>query len=220
MKRFLVIVLVLLVIFTGLFFMGESLGWLDSSFMEQTFSSLPNSYAGQIWIAFAVIIVLCLDLVLPVPSSIVMALSGKLLGFWAGGVASFVGAISATMLGYMVCYAGGTTVFRRFVRDKDADKVIAWFEKYGIYAIILSRPIPMVTEILSCTSGLYKVPIRQFIFASVLGTLPICFVYSYFGQQGGAGDYWPLVWVSLIIPALGWLVVHFIKRKKRVQDAS
>jgi uncharacterized membrane protein YdjX (TVP38/TMEM64 family) len=90
---------------------------------------------------------------------------------------------------------------------------VAWFKKYGVYAIIISRPIPMLTEILSCTAGLYHFPVRSFLAASVLGTLPICFVYSYFGNQGSITNPWPLVCVAVVVPALGWLVAYFIKRK-------
>lgn len=49
--------------------------------------------------------------------------------------------------------------------------------------------------------------------ASILGTLPICFVYSYFGNLGSPTNPWPLVWVSVIIPAIGWLITYFIKKR-------
>jgi len=212
MKKLLVIFIILLVIFTGLFLLGENLGWLDPQYIEQSFSRFSGTFAGQIWTAFAIVGLLVVDLILPVPSSVVMALSGKLLGFWAGGSASFAGAMLSAVIGYFTCYWGGVRIFNRLIKDKEADKVIAWFKKYGIYAIILSRPIPMLTEILSCAAGLYRFPVRSFLAASILGTLPICFVYSYFGNLGSGINPWPLVWVSVIVPAVGWLIVYFIKK--------
>lgn len=213
MKRLLVIFTILLVIFTGLYLLGENLGWLDPQNLEQFLSRFSGTLAGRTWSAFSIIVLLGIDLVLPVPSSVVMALSGKLLGFWAGGAVSFAGAMLAAVTGYSACYWGGRGIFNRLIKDKEADKVIAWFEKYGIYAIILSRPIPMLTEILSCTAGLYRFPFRIFLAASILGTLPICFVYSYFGDLGSVTNPWPLVWVAVIIPAIGWLIAYLIKRK-------
>lgn len=214
MKRLLVIFIILLVIFIGLYLLGENLGWLNPKYIEHFFSRFSGTFAGQIWTAFTIIVLLVVDLILPVPSSVVMALSGKLLGFWAGGAASFAGAMLAAVIGYFACYWGRVRIFNRVVKDKEADKVIAWFEKYGIYAIILSRPIPMLTEILSCTAGLYRFPFRLFLAASILGTLPICFVYSYFGNLGSPTNPWPLVWVAVIVPAIGWLITYFVKGKK------
>jgi uncharacterized membrane protein YdjX (TVP38/TMEM64 family) len=213
MKRLLIIFIVLLIIFTGLFLLGENLGWFDPQYIEQFFSRFSGTFAGQIWTASAIVGLLGVDLILPIPSSLVMVLSGKLLGFLTGGITSFAGAMLAAIIGYFACYWGGTRIFTRLIKDKEADKVVAWFEKYGIYAIILSRPIPMLTEILSCTAGLYRFPFRLFLAASILGTLPICFVYSYFGNLGSVTNPWPLVWVSVIVPAIGWLITYFIKGK-------
>ena len=162
---------------------------------------------------------LTIDLLLPVPSSIVMALSGKLLGTWWGGAASFAGAMLAAAIGYGACRRWGESAFRRLIGGADRERVRAWFQRYGVYAIILSRPVPMLTEILSCLAGLSAMRARTFFGAAVLGTLPICFVYSYVGSRGSLTDPWPAIWIALAIPAAGWLLVRWLKLDRPAEEA-
>ncbi|MBN2532113.1 MAG: VTT domain-containing protein [Spirochaetales bacterium] len=220
MKKIFLIVAVLVVLFSILFIIGESIGVLDGEYIEKTISSLGDNIAGKILISLAVIFLLVIDILLPVPSSIVMTLSGKLLGFLPGGFVSFVGAMLAAWIGFFACRLGGKKIFIRLIGEKDITRVRIWFEKYGIFAIILSRPVPMLTEILSCLAGLSQVSPLIFTLAAVCGTLPICFVYSYFGQVSSILNPWPAVWVALAIPALGWGVARFLNRKKKGSEVT
>jgi uncharacterized membrane protein YdjX (TVP38/TMEM64 family) len=144
-----------------------------------------------------------------------MTLSGKFLGFLLGSVVAFTGAMLAAWIGFFACRIGGKKLFIRLIGEKDISRFRTWFEKYGIFAIILSRPVPMLTEILSCLAGLSQVSPLTFTLAAICGTLPICFVYSYFGHISSIFNPWPAVWVALAIPALGWGVIRFLNRKKK-----
>lgn len=215
MKKIIIIVAILVVFFTVLFLAGESLGILDEEYIEEKISSLGSNLTGKILVSLAVIFLLIIDILLPVPSSIVMTLSGKFLGFILGGTIAFLGAMLAAWIGFFACRIGGKKIFIRLIGEKDISRVRVWFEKYGIFAIILSRPIPMLTEILSCLAGLSQVSPLTFTLAAILGTLPICFVYSYFGHVSSILNPWPAVWIALVIPALGWGIVRLINRKKK-----
>ncbi|MCF8345650.1 MAG: VTT domain-containing protein [Bacteroidales bacterium] len=173
-------------------------------------NSVTSKYASVLLI----ISFLVLDLFLPIPSSFVMILSGKLLGFALGGLIAFLGAILSAMLGYTICRIGGHKMYFKLNGAGDSRKIEEWFEKYGLLAIIISRPIPMLTEILSCLAGLSKIQFKNFLLASALGTLPICFVYSYFGDIASTSNPLVALWIALIIPAIGWIVVKNIKRGK------
>jgi uncharacterized membrane protein YdjX (TVP38/TMEM64 family) len=215
MKKIIIIVTVLVVLFTVLFMIGENIGILKGEHIEKQISAFGSTLTGRICMSLTIIGLLVIDILLPIPSSIVMTLSGKLLGFFPGGIISFIGALLAAWLGFFACRFGGKKVFIRLIGEEDISKVKAWFEKYGIFAIILSRPVPMLTEILSCLAGLSQVSPLLFTLAVIFGTLPICFVYSYAGQISSIFNPWPAIWVALAIPAIGWGIVRVIKGKKK-----
>ncbi|MHC4885625.1 MAG: TVP38/TMEM64 family protein, partial [Planctomycetota bacterium] len=173
---------------------------------------LRSSSTGRLITAAAVVGLLVVDILLPIPSSIVMALSGKLLGCLLGGTVAFVGAMAAALIGFFACRWGGHRVFDRLVGEADSTRVRVWFERWGVYAIVISRPVPMLTEILSCLAGLSSVPPRTFCLASLLGTLPVAFVYGYVGSRGSIADPLPAILVSLLVPAAGWFVTRRIKK--------
>jgi uncharacterized membrane protein YdjX (TVP38/TMEM64 family) len=141
-----------------------------------------------------------------------MVISGKLLGIGLGTIVSFIGAMAAALIGYFGCKKGGNAFFTRLVGEEDVSRVQAWFERYGVLAIIISRPVPMLTEILSCMAGLSGMKLRTFLWASILGTLPICAVYAWAGAIGTADDPWLMVWVALLIPAIGYAITKYVKR--------
>jgi uncharacterized membrane protein YdjX (TVP38/TMEM64 family) len=144
-----------------------------------------------------------------VPASVLMALSGSYFGVWLGAALSFIGAMASAGIGYGLCRWGGQSAFTRFVGEAEGREAKAWFERYGVYAIILSRPVPMLTEILSCLAGVSGMDPRVFFAACVCGTLPVCLVYAFLGAQGAV---WA-VWASLGLPALAWLVAMLAFRQ-------
>ncbi|MDT8391269.1 MAG: VTT domain-containing protein [Lentisphaeria bacterium] len=214
MKKVILIIVGMVVFFSVLFIVGEELGMTSRESIGRFIEHVHASPGGRSLVAGAVIGLLVVDILLPVPSSVVMILSGRLLGFSLGGSVSFAGALLAALLGFFGCRWGGQTVFTKLVGHRDGVKVKQWFEEYGVIAIILSRPVPMLTEILSCLAGLSKVNPATFISAAVLGTLPVCFVYSWFGAEGGPG-LMAAVWVSIAIPAVGWVFTKWVKTRRQ-----
>lgn len=208
MKRVAILVISMIVVFSVMFIIAEQMGYADGKQFEAWANALESTSKGKVMVAVAVVGLLLVDIVLPIPSSVVMAVSGRILGFGLGMTASFVGAMASAWVGYYACYYGGQRAFQWMIGDADIEKVRAWFEKYGVYAIVLSRSVPMLTEVLSCLAGLTKVSPRTFSLAAILGTLPVCFVYSFFGSA----NMFLAATVAVVIPALGWGVVRLIKR--------
>jgi uncharacterized membrane protein YdjX (TVP38/TMEM64 family) len=213
-KVFAIIVTSLVVLFSVLFLFGESLGILKEQFFQENIAKIEASSFGKITVGLVVIVLLVADIILPIPSSIIMTLSGKFLGFLPGAIVASIGAMGAAWIGFYACRWGGKKIFLRLIGDKDVGKIRDWFDKYGVFAIILSRPVPMLTEILSCLAGLSQLSARVFTIASLCGTIPICFVYAWFGSISSGSNPWPAVWISLVIPAIGWFCVRIIERRR------
>ncbi len=210
MKRFISLALALAVLFAGLFALAHFFGWVSDEELRAWLLARGSAPEGRWITAAAVVGLLGVDLLLPIPSSVVMTAAGFLLGPWWGCLASFVGAMGGGFLGFFAVRWGGQAAFERFVGDQETERVRAWFARYGTTAIVLSRPLPMMTEILSCLAGLTDLSWRRFGLASALGTLPVCAVYAYVGSQGSVDNPWPAVWGAVLLPALGWIVARRI----------
>ena len=220
MKRVVLTAILLFAVFSGLYVWFEDSGWLTASTVRAWITGLQASPWAVPAVAAAVFGLLLVDIVLPVPSSVVMTLAGMVLGVWGGALASFLGAMGAALTAYWACRLGGAAAFERMSGSQETRKVEAWFERYGVFAIILSRPVPMLTEVLSCLAGLSGMRHRVFVLAATLGTLPVCLVYSIAGHYGGLANPWPAVVVALGIPAAGWAALRIANRHARAAVAQ
>ena len=221
MKRFAVIALVMLVVFSALFVCAEHFGWLTGAQVKGLFDRWAGTAGGRWLIALAIVLLLLADLVLPVPSSVVMAGGGMYLG-WPGGVAaSFAGTMLAALVAYYGCRYGGRRAFSWLAGAReDEAQVRAWFERYGLVAIIVSRPVPMLTEILSCLAGLAGIRARAFFLAAALGNLATCVVYCWFGSRAREGSVWPALLAALLIPAAGWVATRRLRRRAAAAEGG
>jgi uncharacterized membrane protein YdjX (TVP38/TMEM64 family) len=199
----------LMIVFVLLYAGAEKAGWTDEARISQWFDHVRASRGGAAASAALIASLLTLDLVLPVPSSIVMTLSGALLGWPAGMAVCFAGAMGSALLGFGLCRRFGRPAFERVVGAADAARVERLFEDWGVWGILMSRSVPMLTEIVSCAAGLSRLPLRAFLALTVAGTLPLCAVYAWAGNrslQAGAG--WAVL-LAFLAPAAGFALLRW-----------
>ncbi|MBN2713917.1 MAG: VTT domain-containing protein [Planctomycetes bacterium] len=213
MKKMILIALCLCAIFTSMYMIAEHLGYTDEAYARQQLEALQQMEHGNLIVAGVIIGLLFIDILLPVPSSFVMAFSGFAFGLWTGALVAFTGSMFAALSGFYLCRWGGHATFEKLVGKDDMQAVDAWFDEWGVAAIILSRPIPMLTEILSCLAGLTDMRARTFILASAAGHFPICLIYAYSGSTSSFDNPWPAVFTALLLPAVGWIVTVKIKKR-------
>jgi membrane protein DedA with SNARE-associated domain len=92
--------------------------------------------------------------------------------------------------------------------------VSAFLERHGAWAILLSRSVPMLTEIVSGLAGLSRMRFPLFLALSAAGTLPICAVYAWAGARADAlADWRVAVAVAFLIPAAGFGVIRLRHRR-------
>lgn len=217
MKKLLITASILLVIFSISFIIFDILGYVENDYMQAKLEDFSGTQDNLYLFAGLIITLLAIDLFLPIPSSIIMVLSGVVLGTFWGAIASFIGAILSAIIGFGLCRRLGQKAFDRFIGTEDTENIKKWFNDYGLLAIIISRPVPMLTEILSCLAGLSHIKFLPFIIASTLGTLPICFIYSYAGSSGKDATTFAVL-IALVIPALGWIITKKIKGSSENQS--
>ena len=214
MKRFAALGFALLVFFTLAYLLADMLGYADETAAGDYLRARLAGDGGRLMVAGIIVLLLIADIILPVPSSVVMVFSGTAFGFFWGGVISFCGSFLAALIGFGLCRKLGQRAFDRLVGAADQEAIGRWFADWGLPAIVLSRSLPMLTEILSCLAGLSHISWRAFAGACALGTLPVCFVYSYAGSCEGAQAPLYAVLAAMGIPALAWLATRLIFRRK------
>src|SRR4051812_39375973 len=92
MNRYLYIFLFLCVFTIATFALFEATGL--------TFEGLLQHNAATPMVALTSVLLLGVDVVLPIPSSVVMIGNGVLFGAWLGGLLSIVGGLVASVAGY------------------------------------------------------------------------------------------------------------------------
>lgn len=204
----------LFLVLTLIFLVAEAQGWMTPGTVSTWIGSGSATPVGRASAATAVVGLLAGDLVLPVPSSVVMTLSGMALGMWGGAAANVAGAMASALLGFGLCRRFGRRAFERFVGAEDAARVQRFMQRYGAWGIVLSRSVPMLTEVVSAAAGLSRLPLGRFAALSASGTLPICIVYAWAGSRGDhAGTGWAVL-LALALPALGLAMVRWLDSRR------
>ncbi len=220
MRRLLGIALGLFLAMTLLYLAAESMGWTDEQRVRDALETIRASERGALLAAALLAALLAADLFLPVPSSLLMTLAGALFGIGAGAAISLAGAMGSALLGFGLCRRFGRPAFARLTGAQDAERIETFFRNTGAWAILLSRSVPMLTEIVSCLAGLSGMRARLFLALSLAGTAPVCLVYAWAGHtagaQGGAGA---AVLVAFLAPAAGFALLRALRRRPAARPA-
>ena len=144
-------------------------------------------------------------------------------------IGSFVAAVVGAQIGYYIGKFFGTRLFKedaRFFKLEYLRRAHAFFERRGMFAVILGRFIPFVRSIVPVVAGASTMKDRTFFAANVIGAaiwaVGISLLGYTLGSQIGADNVdkylLPIVAViivlSLIPPFLEW------RRHKREQAAA
>ena len=165
--------------------------------------------------AVTVLALLGADLFLPIPSSLVMVLSGAAFGVWWGSALSLVGSIGGEWLGFELVRRYGRRAAAKIVGDEEIDRMSRLFTRHGAVAIAVTRALPVVMETMSVVAGLSRMTRRTFLTASLIGTGPIVLVYAYAGAVSRqTGSLIPGIFILFAVAGLGWVVY----RARMVED--
>jgi uncharacterized membrane protein YdjX (TVP38/TMEM64 family) len=177
--------------------MGLSIGAIATAW-------IARAGAGS---AIAVVGLLAADLFLPIPSSIVMVLSGAAFGVFWGGALSLVGSVGGEWLGFELVRRYGRRASAAIVGDDEIDRLARVFTRHGAAAIAVTRALPVVMETMSVVAGLSTMTRGTFLVASLIGTAPIVFVYAYAGKVSrDTGSTLPAIIMLIAVAAFGWVI--------------
>lgn len=151
------------------------------------------------------ILLLTADLALPVPSTVVISALGYSYGVFLGGIIATIGLVCSGLLGYFFGMFLGKPFAVKWLGQRDLERGRLLFAKKGGWIVALSKSLPILPEVISCTAGMVRMPFRQFLGALICGSLPTGFLYAWIGQLGREMPLWA-IGLSLVMPAILWLV--------------
>ncbi len=171
---------------------------------------------GGVAVAAVAVTLLVVDVVLPVPSSVVMLALGAAYGVVAGAVLATIGSVVAAA----IVFAIGRHSERwldRFVSPDDRSDFASWFERRGVVAIIVSRPLPIVAETVAGLAGTTSMSARRFVAVAAAGTMPVAIAYAATGAAiADIDDPAHVVGGVAVVAGLGWFAGRQLRRSERL----
>jgi uncharacterized membrane protein YdjX (TVP38/TMEM64 family) len=123
--------------------------------------------------------VLMSDIILPVPSSIIMFTNGYVLGTAYGTAISLLSLSAGAIVGY---YLGRFTSLG--LRSGADDKANSILSVYGPLSILITRGIPVLSETICIICGFNKMPFKKYLIYNIIGYFPLCLLYAFCGSIG------------------------------------
>lgn len=125
------------------------------------------------------------DVVLPVPSSLVMVANGALFGARLGTLLSLTGALGAGLFGFSLGRRGGPLLLR-LVSAEERARANDLLDRWGALAVVATRPVPVVAETVAILAGSSPMTWGRMTLATVAGALPGSLLYAVAGASAAA----------------------------------
>jgi len=155
------------------------------------------------WASVVAIALLVGDILLPVPTSGVMAALGMLHGPLLGGLIGGAGSILAGLVAYWSCRLAGRRAAMLLLGAENLVRLGRFFSRVGLAAVALSRWVPVLPEALACLAGLARMPAPRFTAALAVGSLAMSFSFAALGDAYAEQPALGLLW-SAVVPCAAW----------------
>lgn len=149
------------------------------------------------------------------PCGLFSAAGGVLYGPVKGTVLTLCGfTLNALILYYMAGFLGRDFV-KRLLKDK-FNYIDDYVSKNSFYSIFLMRVIPLLPyDAVSCIAGISKAKLWRYLAATVIGSIPGVFIYSWFGDSIKSLSYEKIAisGIAIVVMAIMPLLYRLIKRR-------
>ena len=130
---------------------------------------------------------------IPLPSELIMPFAGYLVFrgefdlFWVS-TAGAIGCNLGSVIAYEIGYYGGRPLVLRFGRylllsQRDIDWADRFFDKFGNWAILIARMLPVIRTFIALPAGIARMPRLRFHIYTFIGSWPWCFLLAYVGMK-------------------------------------
>ncbi len=176
--------------------------------------------------ALAVLVLMILESAcIPVPSEAIMIYGGFLVGQGTESMGVIVAAgVAGNVIGSWIAYWVGREKGREWalrwrwlhITPARLDTADRWFARYGAWAVVISRCLPVVRTFISLPAGIARMPFWRFTALTVIGCIPWVLLLALAGRA--VGDNWEqlqhrlhvfdYVLVAAVVVGVVWLVMR------------
>ncbi|MDT4953616.1 MAG: hypothetical protein QOJ02_1754 [Acidobacteriota bacterium] len=212
MKRYLLMTGGMIAFFLILFLVVEALG------VPLLTDPTPWMKHGGVLAACLGVGLLIADVLLPVPSSLVMVAHGALFGVVWGTLLSLVGSLGAALFGFWLGRRGGR-LMERIVSTEERARADYLLNRWGTLAIIVTRPVPLLAETVAIMAGASSMNCGRVALAALVGSLPPALLYALTGAAVANFQNTALMFGFVILVAgffwmIGRLIEPFLNRRE------
>ena len=202
MRHYITVVLALLIIFLLVFALVQA---ADITLLTDPTQQLVE--AGPFTAAAIGVGLLIVDVLLPVPSSLVMVLHGALFGVALGTLLSLAGSLGAALVGFAIGRRGGP-LLNKLVLPSERRRAEELLGRWGTIAVVVTRPMPLLAETTTVIAGAtHSISWQRFITAAATGSLPVAVLYAAAGATAAGSASLEVVFaLVLALAAITWLI--------------
>lgn len=198
---------------------------------------------------YAVFALMALDALLPVGGELIMLFAGALasgsiaghhasllgVGLASGAesylvisLAGTVGYLIGALVGWAIGRSGGRTLVERHGRRLHVSpeaflRAARWFERFGLWAVLLGRITPVVRSFISIPAGVFRTPLPAYTLLTFVGSAIWCFGFAALGWAlGGSWEsfhrnfgYVDILFAAIAIGAIGLFAIRRIRAHRR-----
>ena len=200
MRWFVAFALVSLLLLLGLFALAEL---LQIPVLTPGNFVLPTE---PVPVACAIVGLLVLDVVLPVPSGLVMLAAGHQFGVLVGTSLVCLGALLGAVFAWELGRLGGRRL-EKVVTVQERKKITRALNRWGMMFIVVTRPVPLVAEVVLLVAGAAAMSRLRVYTATVVGSVIPAVIFTYSGHL--ALDQDQALWVlfgTISIAVMFWLI--------------
>lgn len=117
------------------------------------------------------------------PDSVLAIAGGLIFGLFNGYIYTTIGALIGGTLSFYISRKLGRNVVKKFTKEK-LDKVEEMINEKGFFIVFMLRLIPLFPfDVISYGAGLTSIKYKDFILATLFGTIPGILVFVNIGAQ-------------------------------------
>jgi uncharacterized membrane protein YdjX (TVP38/TMEM64 family) len=205
--------IIFLMLALGLMALGHHFNLQEKFTLEKTRHMIENAGPWRFVIfAFAYSI----TALIPFPATLLSTVSGAVWGEYIGTFYTVICATMASCIPFAISRLLGRNLIGKMIeKNHTADRCDRFAKKNGFMTVLIMRLVPILPwDMVNYLSGLCGIRFRDYLLASLIGTIPASFTYNLIGASLGQPIHKMKVAMIIFLAVLIAAMIIFIKLKR------